>query len=201
MAAPTTPRRLDAEARRIQLIDAGVALARTTPVPQLTHERLAAEVGVSKGLLFHYFPTRDELHAAIVQHTADKLLASLAANPDGAPFDQLGGGLDTFIEFIEEHRSSYVSLARGSSNSRLLEIFEDTRMAIVDLIADRLGIVERTGLVVLAIRGWVAFAEEVILAWLDDDTIERDALRTFLVDSAVTLVGAAVIPIGAQVQR
>lgn len=180
------------------MIDAGVALARTTPVPQLTHERLAAEVGVSKGLLFHYFPTRDDLHAEIVQHTADKLLASLAVDPEGAPFDQLGGGLDTFIAFIEEHRTSYVSLARGSSNPRLLEIFEHTRLAVVELIADRLGIIERTGLVVLAIRGWVAFAEEVILAWLDDDTIERDALRGFLVDSAVSLVGSAVIPSGAQ---
>lgn len=58
-------RRLDAEARREQLVAAGLDLVKRGPIDQLTADDVARAAGVSKGLVFHYFPTTRDLHVAL----------------------------------------------------------------------------------------------------------------------------------------
>ncbi len=59
--------RLDADSRREQLLQAGLTLLRTTPFDQLSAVDVARAAGVSKGLVFHYFPTTRELHVALLR--------------------------------------------------------------------------------------------------------------------------------------
>jgi len=188
-------RRLDAEQRRLQLIETGATLSRSLPADQVTPEAVAAAAGVSKGLLFHYFPTRSDLQAAIVSHVVAELLDRLAPDPDLLMSDQLRQGLEVFVEFIDDHRVTYASFARGvGSSERLRAVYDDTRNTIVSLIAARLGLAEPTGVVRLAIRGWVAMAEEIILDWMATDDVARSEMIELLTTSAWALLATDAVP-------
>ena len=50
-------RRLSASDRRRQLVSIGLAKIVETPIQDLSLDDVAAEAGISRGLLFHYFPT------------------------------------------------------------------------------------------------------------------------------------------------
>ncbi|WP_420713698.1 TetR/AcrR family transcriptional regulator, partial [Streptomyces sp. WM4235] len=49
--------RLRPEERRGQLINIGLRLLVTRPIHEMSIDEVAAGVGISRGLLFHYFPT------------------------------------------------------------------------------------------------------------------------------------------------
>ena len=55
-------RRLSAPQRRQQLVDLGTDLLVSRPLDELTVQRVANAAGVSRTLVFHYFPTVRALH-------------------------------------------------------------------------------------------------------------------------------------------
>ena len=87
-AAPAAPAaatgaRLSAEARRAQLVDVAHDILRRAPLEPLSPEQVAAEAGVSKPLVFHYFPTVADLQIAVFQHVTEDLVAHLATELHG----------------------------------------------------------------------------------------------------------------------
>ena len=52
--------RLSTDARREQLLDAGAELLGRRPYDEVSIEEIATAAGVSKGLLYHYFPTKQD---------------------------------------------------------------------------------------------------------------------------------------------
>ena len=56
---------------RDQLLDAAETVAVREGVSRLTFDAVAAEAGVSKGGLLHYFTNKDQLIEAMVQRAAD----------------------------------------------------------------------------------------------------------------------------------
>jgi AcrR family transcriptional regulator len=71
-----TPRtRLDPDARRAQLVALGLRMLSTRPLDKVAIDDIAAEAGISRGLLFHYFPTKRDFHVAVARAAAADLLA------------------------------------------------------------------------------------------------------------------------------
>ena len=73
--------RLSAEVRRRQIMDAAAALVLAQGYLPLSLEKLAAQVGVSKGLIYEYFPTQADLFVALV---GDELSVLAAAGVEAA---------------------------------------------------------------------------------------------------------------------
>ena len=59
--------RMTPEDRRRQLVGIGLRKFVERPVQELSLDEVAAEAGVSRGLLFHYFPTKTDYHRAVVE--------------------------------------------------------------------------------------------------------------------------------------
>lgn len=192
MAMTTTSssgRRLGPEARRAQLVGVGLALMKEMPFDEVTAELVARAGGVSKGLVFHYFPTTRDLQVAILRAATAELLADLDVGAGLPPDQRLGAGLDAFVRYIEQQPASYQAVVRrAGSDERLLEVFEDTRRAVVDIIADALGVSELPAGLRLALRGWIAMVEECVLHWLDDRPVPREDLIEFLRRAALTML-------------
>jgi AcrR family transcriptional regulator len=72
--------------RRRQLVEAGLAIAEREGTEALTVRRVAAEAGVSLGLMYHCFATKDELTVAM----ATRIVEDLAAAGDAARADVHG---------------------------------------------------------------------------------------------------------------
>ena len=185
--------RLDADARREQLVQVGVAMLPRVPLDQISADAVAKEAGVSKGLVFHYFPTKRDLHVAVLRVTAAQLLSELDHDPAMPIPERLRAGLDAFVAFIERQPANYQAVARtAGSDPQLLAVFEDTRNGVVEIIARALGVTDLPPTLRIVIRGWIAMVEESVLHWLDEKPISREALIDFLQRAATTMLPEAI---------
>ena len=109
------------------------------------------------------------------------------------------------MDYVEENPDNYKSLVRGaaSGDAAMRAIFDETRGALAARIVAVLG---ESGLALddageLAVQGWVAFAEECVIRWLENRSLARAALEDMLAASLPGLVlaiaGGDVQPAGA----
>ncbi len=191
-AAAGASRRLGATERRAQLVAAGLSQVRIGPLDAVTADTVAQATGVSKALVFHYFPTNRELQVAVLRGAADELLAAIGLDPTGNPSERLRSGLESFVTAIAQFPAIARSVVRSTgSNPQLLVVFEELRAAITDLMAEVLEMAPLRPGLRLAIRGWIAMAEEMILSWTDDPVIARSDLVDFLHSAAFALLPSA----------
>lgn len=193
-ASAATGRRLGPDARRAQLVGVGLALMKELPFDEVTAEVVARAGGVSKGLVFHYFPTTRDLQVAILRAASAELLAELDVSTGLPPDEALKVGLDAFIRYIEQQPASYQAVVRrAGSDERLLAVFEDTRAAVVDIVAATLGFSELPAGLRLVFRGWIAMVEECVLHWVNDKPVPRDELLEFLRQAALRMLPDALL--------
>lgn len=189
-----TGRRLGPDARRAQLVGVGLALAKTMHFDEITAEVVARAGGVSKGLVFHYFPSTYDLQAAILRAAAAELLVEVDVGAGLPPDEALQVGLDAFVRYIEQQPTTYQAVARrAGSDERMLAVFEDTRAAVVDIMATTLGFSELPPGLRLAFRGWIAMVEECVLHWLEEKPVPRDELLEFLREAALRMLPDALM--------
>jgi AcrR family transcriptional regulator len=81
MADPSY-RRLDVDERRRQLLERGAELFTSHRYDELSMSRIAAEVGISKSLLYHYFPSKQAFFEATLGAWAEELRARTEPDPD-----------------------------------------------------------------------------------------------------------------------
>ncbi|MEV0245275.1 TetR/AcrR family transcriptional regulator [Nocardia sp. NPDC050712] len=184
--------RLSPEERRQQLITLGVKMLGERPLEEISVSDIAEQAGISRGLLFHYFPTMQDFQLAVVAHANTELLQRV--RPDGSLdlFEQLRDSIERYIDYVSENRQSYLALLRGpaSASPDLMPLVDETRLAIVEMILDQMPVPAEASdrpRLVLAVRGWIAFVEEITLSWLRAETITREQLVDLLVESLLTL--------------
>ena len=74
MAGPAYTR-LDVDERRRQLLDLGAELFTRHAYDELSMAKIAREAGISKALLYHYFPSKQAYFAATLEQAAAELAA------------------------------------------------------------------------------------------------------------------------------
>ncbi|NEW40302.1 TetR/AcrR family transcriptional regulator [Nocardia cyriacigeorgica] len=184
--------RLSPDERRTQLINLGVKMLGERAIEDISVSEIAVQAGISRGLLFHYFPTKQDFQLEVVRHANAELLMRVAPDPELGLFEMLRDSVSRYVEYVSENRTSYLALLRGpaSSSPDLVALVEQTRNAIVDIILTQVPMPpeERDHpRLVLAVRGWIAFTEESTLSWLRNETITRDELIDLLVESLLAL--------------
>ncbi|MFN2517968.1 MAG: TetR/AcrR family transcriptional regulator [Jatrophihabitantaceae bacterium] len=172
--------RLNPEARRAQLIELGVEMLATRTLDELSVEDIAQQAGISRGLLFHYFSSKQEFHVEVARAAAHELLRRTEPNPALAPVDSLHASLSAFVDYVEENPDNYTSLVRGaaSGDAEMRAIFDATQASIagriIAIIADRgVAMGPRAS---LAVHGWIAFAEACVIGWLGTRACDREQL-------------------------
>ncbi|MEU7336406.1 TetR/AcrR family transcriptional regulator [Streptomyces sp. NPDC007074] len=179
-------RRLSTGERREQLLSVGARLFSESPYDEVWIEQVAEIAGVSRGLLYHYFPTKRDFFAAVVERESERMLRMTAAVPGVAVREQLGAGLDTFLAYVETHahgfRAFHRADAAGDQAVRAVYrrvLAEQERQILEALAADPdfgRAAVDRSDLRI-AVRGWLAFTTAVCLEWLRGAELTREQLR------------------------
>src|SRR6476620_8161796 len=113
-AAATRPKRrvrLDNDERRAQLLTLARKAFSDRSYDDVSIDDIARELKISKGLLYHYFPTKRDLYVAGLREIAEDLVQKLTSVPtDLAPADRVRTSLDAYLDFVQQHSRSYVSL-------------------------------------------------------------------------------------------
>jgi AcrR family transcriptional regulator len=187
--------RLDIDERRRQLLELGKRAFAERAYDDVSIDDIARAAGISKGLLYHYFPTKRDLYVAGLREIAADLVAKTNTIPsDLPPIDRVRAGLDAYLDHVGKQASAYIALMRGGigSDPEVIAVIEGTRGQLIDQILDRAGgtpIAAGAGqLFRLAVRGWIGFVEAVTIEWLADHhggsapVGDRDVIRDYLVE-------------------
>ena len=181
------------EQRRAQLLELGMQAVTSSSFDEVSVEQVAEAAGISRGLLFHYFPSRRDFLAAIARAGAEELLEVTAPDPGLGPLAQLHAGIGAYVDYIVDRRDAYLSLVRGAAGGdpAMLEVVRGTRQQIVARITVGLGLDpdQVSGHLRTALHGWLGFVEEAAVAWLaEEDPPPRAALVEMCEQLLVTLV-------------
>lgn len=181
--------RLSPDARRRQLVELGMRMLATCSLEELSVEEVARSAGISRGLFFHYFASKQDFYLAVLEATAADLLARTAPDTTLPPLDALRATINAFIDFVSENPDGYVALLRGapSGDADQRAVLDATRTAMAQRLL-HYGQLPRTPEIELVAYGWHAYSEEVIVRWLSERSVAREALVTMLADALVALI-------------
>jgi len=176
--------RMSADARRAQLIEVGWELLQSRPIHEMPLDDVAAAAGISRTLLFHYFPTKADFYLAVVSTMGERLLRPPRTPAGAAPVERIRALVDGFVRLVERNRLSYTALVRGAGggDQRVVDLIARTRDALVPRWLDAAGRDDASPLTRLALRGWLVGMEETVIAW-DPQSVRREELVDHLTAS------------------
>jgi AcrR family transcriptional regulator len=180
--------RLDVDERRRRLLALGADLFTRFSYDELSMSRIAREAGISKALLYHYFPSKEAYFVATLEEKAAELAQRTEPDATKPPLEQLSGALDAYLAWVEEHAGSYEKLIRSASvpevRALLDRVRRDTAQRIVDGVR---GEEPATPVLRAAVTGWLWFMDGACLDWLAHRDMDRATLHGLLL---ATLTGA-----------
>ena len=187
MAEPAYTR-LHNDERRERLLELGGRLFTEHAYDKLSMAKIAREAGISKALLYHYFPSKSEYFRATVSAEAERLAALTEPDPDLPPLEALTSSLDAYLGWIEENADSFSKLmdsATGSSEVR--DLVDEVRNATATRILEAVAPGGPTPQVRTAAAGWVRFMDGACVDWMAHRDMDRETVRNLLLG---TLGGA-----------
>ncbi len=181
--------RLDVDERRRRLLVLGAELFTRYAYDELSMARIAREAGISKALLYHYFPSKQAYFAATLEEKASELAERTRPDPALPPLEQLSGSLDAYLGWVEENAGSYAKMLHSVGvvpevRAILERVRGETAARIVGgLRGDR----PATPVLRAAVQGWLWFMDGACLDWVAHRDLDRETLHGLLL---ATLVGA-----------
>lgn len=188
--------RLETDERRKQLVELGLERFGVKAYDEVSIDDIAAAAGISKGLLYHYFPTKRAFYTACVGEAAAQLLEAIysAAKPDADPMDQLDGAITAYLDYVEAHARAYANLMISgvSVDEECRAIVDETRAKLIEELLSGMGeSVSLTPALKIALRGWVGFAETATLAWAEERSpVSTRKMRELLKTALMAVIAA-----------
>ena len=181
--------RLDVDERRRQLLELGASLFARHAYDELSMAKIAREAGISKALLYHYFPSKQAYFAATLEQAAAELAQTTQPDSDLPPVEQLAASLDAYLSWIERNADAYSKLIQSvGAVAEVREIVERVRSDTADRILAGIAPGRPPSPALrAAVRGWLWFMDGVLLDWLEHEDMDRSTLRALLLE---TLAGA-----------
>ena len=179
-------RRLSTGERREQLLSVGARLFSESPYDDVWIEQVAEIAGVSRGLLYHYFPNKRDFFAGVVERESERMLRMTTAVPGVPVREQLAAGLDTYLEYVDTHAHGFRAFHRADAagDQAVRRVYRRALAAQERQILAALAADPEFGPVAaarpdlgLAVRGWLAFTTAVCLEWLRGSELSRAQVR------------------------
>lgn len=187
--------RLDSDERRAQILAAARRLFSERPYGEVSTIEIAAEAGVTRGLVHHYFGTKRSLYLEVVEE--------LVGAPVLPLIEALSGGIveagsvpgwepsvDAWMELIESNHQAWllaISAGETGQDRAMHEILDNARERTASQVIAVLGLDDSPEVRAL-VRAFGGFAEEITREWLSRGRLSREQARLLLVGSLPLMV-------------
>jgi AcrR family transcriptional regulator len=178
--------RLDNDERRAQLLALAKRAFSDRAYDDVSIDDLARVAGISKGLLYHYFPTKRDLYVAGLREIADELVEAITRVPDNlAPLDRVRTSVGAYLDHITRHSQAFVALMRGGigSDPEVAAVIESVRTRLFDkfLVGSPFASLwAGDARFETAVRGWIGFVEAASIDWCANPRLSALELRELL---------------------
>lgn len=189
-------RRMGVEERKQQLIGVALELFSHRSPDDVSIDEIAAAAGISRPLVYHYFPGKQSLYEAALRRAADDLAGRFVEPPEGPLGARLLRVMGRFFDFVDDHGPGFAALMRGGpavGSSTAHAMIDEVRQAAYEQILAHLEVTGPSARLELVVRSWVSLAESTALLWLDGRRVPRAELERQLVHdfAALAAVSAA----------
>ncbi len=200
----TARRRLSPEDRRAELLALGAEVFGKRPYDEVRIDEIAERAGVSRALMYHYFPDKRAFFAAVVKDEADRLYeATQNLPPTGLTmFEEIRIGVLGYMAYHEQNPeaawAAYVGL--GRSDPVLLGTSDEAKNRQLEHIMGRIhglldGIpgakmepeVEHDLRIIL--NGWVALTFEICRQRIIDPSANAERLSDACAHALLDSIG------------
>ncbi|MDK1474074.1 TetR/AcrR family transcriptional regulator [Streptomyces sp. 549] len=183
-------RRMGVQERREQLIAVALELFSSRSPDEVSIDDIAGAAGISRPLVYHYFPGKHSLYEAAVRVAADELSARFTEPHEGPLGDRLLRVMRRYFDFVSDHGPGFAALLHGGTtvgSARATATIDDVRRAAYEQLLAHLEVSDPGPRLALVIRSWVGLAETTALTWLDGRSIPRAELELQLVHDFLAL--------------
>jgi AcrR family transcriptional regulator len=184
-------KRFRADERRTQLLELGRELLNTRHYDEISIDDIAQAAGISKGLLYHYFSSKEDFFVAGVERGSAQLLAACDPDPALSHAQQLMLGIRGYLDYVERNAFSYLNLFRGETATLpgIQRVCEHTREALAERFLGGLG----AGALALhatrcAVRAAEGFIEALVLDWIERGVPSRTEVEKLSLSSTLTAI-------------
>ena len=189
--------RLENDERRRLLLELGAELFTRHAYDEISMAQIAREAGISKALLYHYFPSKQDYFVATLASGAEELRALVEPDPALPPAEALMVAVDAYLRWIDDNAAAYSKLLQSAATvPEVRELVEGVRTTTVERILEGMGATEPAART--AVRGWLWFMDGACLDWIAHRDIERQQLLGLILGTLFgALMAAGVTPPGA----
>lgn len=186
--------RLQVDERRAQLLELGLELFAERTFENISIDEIARAAGISKGLLYHYFPSKRAFYLAALREAARQLVGQAEVDHEIGPpnAERLQQALDAYLAYVEKRSVPYVFLLRGGlgGDADVRAVVEETRMRFFHRMLEGIGETDNEH-VRIAVRGFIGMVEAASLEWVERRSPSRGDLARMLSEIAVATVAIA----------
>ncbi|MGP2437675.1 TetR/AcrR family transcriptional regulator [Streptomyces sp. JW3] len=198
-------RRMGVEERRQQLIGVALELFSRRSPDEVSIDEIASAAGISRPLVYHYFPGKLSLYEAALRRAADDLAGRFTEPPEGPLGARLLRVMGRFFDFVAEHGPGFSALMRGgpaaptgaacamTTASSTNALIDSVRQAAYEQIIAHLRVPEPPARLELVVRSWISLAESTALLWLDGRRVPRAELEVQLVHDFGALLAVSAV--------
>ncbi|MER7379461.1 TetR/AcrR family transcriptional regulator [Streptomyces lanatus] len=189
-------RRMGVEERRQQLIGVALELFSQRSPDDVSIDEIASAAGISRPLVYHYFPGKLSLYEAALTRASEDLAGRFMEPREGPLGARLLRVMRRFFDFVDEHGPGFSALMRGGpavGSTATNALIDSVRQAAYVQILSHLRVEDPPARLELVVRSWISLAESTALIWLDGRRIPRAELEVQLVHdfAALAAVSAA----------
>jgi AcrR family transcriptional regulator len=176
-------------ARRLEFLEAADRVVRRDG-PAASMDRIAAEAGIAKPILYRYFGDKGGLYRALAQRYVEAAVAQLRKSwsESSEPRARIAATIDGYLAFIEQQREAYRFLMhravseRPEAQATVGDFIQQVAEEVALILGEEL---RRFGLDSGAAEPWAhGMVGMVHMAgdwWLEHPTMSREALVSYLV--------------------
>ncbi len=132
------PRERRREFRNEQLLEVAARLFAHQGLEGTTTKDIARAAGVSPSLLYHYYPSKEDLLVAVVAHfdPTSRVRSLMEGDLEGSVYEVLLRILKGIAEFLEERRDMLWLCMRAASRfPQVAQALKDTKTQLTELMA------------------------------------------------------------------
>jgi AcrR family transcriptional regulator len=170
------------------------------PYDEVRIDEIAERAGVSRALMYHYFPDKRAFFAAVVRAEGERLFTATNTPPEPGQslFGQLRAGVMAYLRYDEEHPhgawAAYMGMGRADPVLRGIDDIDNDRQAdrIMSRVSDALSepldaTLERD--LRATIYGWLAFTFEMCRQRLANPSIDAGFVADSCAHALLDAVG------------
>jgi AcrR family transcriptional regulator len=157
-------------------------------------DSVAERAGISKALIYEHFPSKRDLHRALLESYVWLLLERVVSASNAAPpgEQRLRAGLDAYFAFVEERPDAWRMLVHNTSEQPVADWLDGLRRQVAETITERMaaeappgelveGVSREVG-IEMAAEQLVGAAQSLANWWVEHPETPRESVLAIAMD-------------------